>query len=128
MDQASSEFKSKGGLRRIVKAFRYSIDGFVTAWRHEHAFRQELVVAVPAAIVALVLPVSSFQKLALIAVLGLVLLVELINAAIEAVVDRVSLERHPLSKAAKDLGSAAVALAITMAAATWSVVLYNRFF
>jgi diacylglycerol kinase (ATP) len=54
--------------------------------------------------------------------------VELINAAIEAVVDRISLERHPLSKAAKDLGSAAVALAITLAAATWAVVLYNRFF
>ena len=84
--------------------------------------------ALPAALVALFLPVSSFQKLALIAVLGLVLLVELINAAVEAVVDRVSLERHPLSKAAKDLGSAAVALAITMAAATWAVVLYNRFF
>lgn len=128
MDQPSSEFKSKGGLARIAGAFRYSIEGFKTAWRHEHAFRQELMVAVPAAIVALFLPVSAFQKLALIAVLGLVLLVELINAAIEAVVDRVSLERHPLSKAAKDLGSAAVALAIAMAAATWAVVLYNRFF
>ena len=50
MDQASSEFKSKGGLKRIVNAFRYSIDGFLTAWRHEHAFRQELMVAGPAAI------------------------------------------------------------------------------
>jgi len=128
MDQASSEFKSKGGIKRIVNAFRYSVDGFRTAWRHEHAFRQELMVAVPATIVALLLPVSAFQKLALIVVLGLVLLVELINAAIEAVVDRVSLERHPLSKAAKDLGSAAVALAILMAAATWAVVLYNRFY
>jgi diacylglycerol kinase (ATP) len=128
MDQPSSEFKSKGGLARIVGAFRYSIAGFSTAWRHEHAFRQELMVAVPATILALVLKISAFQKLALIAVLGLVLLVELLNAAIEAVVDRVSLERHPLSKAAKDLGSAAVALAITMAAATWAVVLYNRFF
>jgi diacylglycerol kinase (ATP) len=128
MDQASSEFKSKGGLKRIASAFRYSIDGFLHAWRHEHAFRQELMVALPAAIVALVLKISAFQKLALIAVLGLVLLVELINAAIEAVVDRVSLERHPLSKAAKDLGSAAVALAIAMAASTWAVVLYNRFF
>jgi diacylglycerol kinase (ATP) len=87
-----------------------------------------VMVAVPAAVVALLLKISAFQKLALIAVLGLVLLVELINAAIEAVVDRVSLERHPLSKAAKDLGSAAVALAITMAGATWAVVLYNRFF
>jgi len=128
MDQASNEFKSKGGIKRIVNAFRYSVDGFRTAWRHEHAFRQELMVAAPATIVALLLPVSSFQKLALIVVLGLVLLVELINAAIEAVVDRVSLERHPLSKAAKDLGSAAVALAIMMAAATWAVVLYNRFY
>jgi diacylglycerol kinase (ATP) len=86
------------------------------------------MVAVPATVVALLLPISAFQKLALIAVLGLVLLVELLNAAIEAVVDRVSLERHPLSKAAKDLGSAAVALALTMAGATWAVVLYNRFF
>jgi len=128
MDQPSSEFKSKGGLARIAGAFRYSIEGFKTAWRHEHAFRQELMVAVPAAILALLLKISAFQKLALIAVLGLVLLVELINASIEAVVDRVSLERHPLSKAAKDLGSAAVALAITMAGATWAVVLYNRFF
>jgi diacylglycerol kinase (ATP) len=128
MDQPSSEFKSKGGLARIAAACRYSIEGFKTAWRYEHAFRQELLVAVPATIVALVLKISAFQKLALIAVLGLVLLVELLNAAIEAVVDRVSLERHPLSKAAKDLGSAAVALAIAMAGATWAVVLYNRFF
>jgi len=128
MDQPSSEFKSKSGLKRIVSACRYSMDGFQHAWRHEHAFRQELMVAVPAAIVALLLKISAFQKLALIAVLGLVLLVELINASIEAVVDRVSLERHPLSKAAKDLGSAAVALAVAMAAATWAVVLYNRFF
>ena len=128
MDQPSSEFKSKGGFKRIVAAFRYSMDGFKAAFLHEHAFRQELMVAVPAAIVALALKVSAFEKLVLILVLGLVLLVELLNAAIEAVVDRVSLERHPLSKAAKDLGSAAVALAITMAAATWAVVLYNRFF
>jgi diacylglycerol kinase (ATP) len=128
MDQPSSEFKSKGGLGRIVSAFRYSIEGFKTAWRYEHAFRQELMVAVPAALLALFLKISAFEKLVLIAMLGLVLLVELINAAIEAVVDRISLERHPLSKAAKDLGSAAVALAITMAAAAWAVILYNRFF
>jgi diacylglycerol kinase (ATP) len=127
MDQ-SSEFKSKGGLGRIVAACRYSMDGFRHAWRHEHAFRQELMVAVPAALLALFLKISAFEKLVLIAMLGLVLLVELINAALEAVVDRISLERHPLSKAAKDLGSAAVALAITMAGATWAVILYNRFF
>lgn len=128
MEQPSSEFKSKGGIGRIAAAFRYSIAGFQTAWRHEHAFRQELMVFVPATVLALLLKISAFQKLALIAAMGLVLLVELLNAAIEAVVDRVSLERHPLSKAAKDLGSAAVALAVTMAVATWAVVLYNRFF
>lgn len=128
MEQPSSEFKSKGGLSRIAGAMRYSFEGFQSAWKNEHAFRQEVMVAVPAAIVALLLKISAFEKLALIVVLGLVLLVELINAAIEAVVDRVSLERHPLSKAAKDLGSAAVALAIAIAASTWAVVLYNRFF
>lgn len=127
MEQAGSEFKSKGGLRRIVGAIGYSLDGFGHAWRHEHAFRQELKVAVPAAVVALALRISAFEKLALIVVLALVLLVELINASIEAVVDRVSLERHPLSKAAKDLGSAAVATAVLIAVATWAVVLYNRF-
>jgi diacylglycerol kinase (ATP) len=128
MDQPSSEFKSKGGLGRIVAAVGYSIDGFKAALLNEHAFRQELMVAVPAAIVALVLHISAFEKLVLILVWGLVLLVELLNASIEAVVDRVSLERHPLSKTAKDLGSAAVALAITMAVATWAVVLYNHFY
>jgi len=128
MDQPVSEFKSKSGLRRIFAAFSYSMDGLRSAWRHEHAFRQELMLFVPAAVVALLLPVSAFQKLALIGVSVLVLIVELINSAIEAVVDRISLERHPLSKNAKDFGSAAVLLATLLAGATWAVVLWNRFF
>ncbi len=127
MSQPVSEFKSKSGLKRIVAACSYSLDGLRTAWRHEYAFRQELILFCVAALVALVLPVSAFQKLALIAVLVLVLIVELINSAIEAVVDRISLERHPLSKNAKDLGSAAVLLACLLAMATWGVVLFNRF-
>jgi diacylglycerol kinase (ATP) len=128
MEQPVSEFKSKSGLKRIFSAFFYSIDGFKAAWRNEHAFRQELMLAVPAAVVALLLPISAFQKLALIGVLVLVLIVELINSAIEAVVDRISLERHPLSKNAKDFGSAAVMLACLLAGATWAVVLFNRFY
>jgi diacylglycerol kinase (ATP) len=128
MEQPVSEFKSKSGLKRIFSAFFYSIDGFKAAWRNEHAFRQELMLAVPAAVVALLLPISAFQKLALIGVLLLVLIVELINSAIEAVVDRISLERHPLSKNAKDFGSAAVMLACLLAGATWAVVLFNRFY
>ncbi|SHN40647.1 diacylglycerol kinase (ATP) [Duganella sacchari] len=122
-----SEFKSKSGLKRIYQAFWYSLDGFRSAWRHEHAFRQEVSVFVVGAIIALILRISAFEKLVLIGVLLLILIVELINSSIEAVVDRVSLERHPLSKNAKDFGSAAVLLTCLLAIATWAVVLYNRF-
>ena len=123
-----SEFKSKSGLKRIFSAFFYSVDGLKAAWKHEHAFRQELGLFVAGTLVALVLKVSAFEKLVLIAVLVLVLIVELINSAVEAVVDRISLERHPLSKNAKDFGSAAVLLACLLAVATWAVVLFNRFY
>ena len=127
MEQPVSEFKSKSGIKRIFSALLYSFDGLKTAWRHEHAFRQELMLFAAGAVVALLLPVSAFQKLVLVAPLVLMLIVELINSAIEAVVDRISLERHPLSKNAKDLGSAAVLLAGLLAALTWTVVLVQRF-
>ena len=123
-----SEFKSKSGFKRIYSALWYSIDGFKSAWKHEHAFRQEMAVFVVGAIIALALKISAFEKLVLIGTLTLILIVELINSSIEAVVDRVSLERHPLSKNAKDFGSAAVLLTFLLAAASWAVVLYNRFF
>ncbi|WP_020655044.1 diacylglycerol kinase [Massilia niastensis] len=128
MEQPISEFKTKRGLDRIISACRNTWDGFAWAWRSEAAFRQEICVMAVAVVVALALPLSGFQKLALIAVLVQVLVVELINSAIEAVVDRISLERHPLSKVAKDMGSGAVALTLLIAVATWAVVLYNRFF
>ncbi len=128
MEQPVSEFKSKSGLKRILAACGYSMEGFKSAWQHEHAFRQELVLVVAGTIAAFVLPISAFQRLALIGVLVLVLIVELINSALEAVVDRVSLERHPLSKNAKDFGSAAVFLACGLAGATWAVVLFSRFY
>ncbi|MDP9108546.1 MAG: diacylglycerol kinase [Pseudomonadota bacterium] len=98
------------------------MEGFRAAWRGEHAFRQELAVVVVATIVALMLPVPALQRLMLIGVFVLVLIVELLNSAIEAVVDRVSLERNPLSKNAKDFGSAAVFLTFSLAAATWGVI------
>jgi diacylglycerol kinase (ATP) len=120
--QSLSEFKSKSGFKRIFTAFFYSIDGFRAAWRHEHAFRQELMIAVPGVVIALLLPVSGLEKLLLIGVLLLVLVIELLNSAIEAVVDRVSLDRNPLSKNAKDLGSAAVMLAFAFALITWGVI------
>ena len=127
MEEPVSEFKSKSGFRRIVNASNYSIQGLMTAWRIEHAFRQEVLVFALGIIFAFVLPISGYQRLALIGVLLLVLIVELINSAIEAIVDRISLERHPLSKNAKDFGSAAVGLTVLLAAITWVTVLYNRF-
>ncbi|MDB5745400.1 MAG: DeoR family transcriptional regulator [Massilia sp.] len=127
MEQPISEFKSKAGFRRILNASNYAIQGLATAWRIEHSFRQEVLVFALGVIFAFVLPVSGFQKLLLIGVMLLVLIVELINSAIEAVVDRISLERHPLSKNAKDFGGAAVGLTILLAAITWGTVLYSRF-
>ena len=126
--QTVSQFKSKSGLKRVFSAFFYSIDGLRTAWKHEHAFRQEVMVAVPGVVIALLLPVSRYEKLALIGVLMMVLVVELLNSAIEAVVDRVSLDRHSLSKNAKDLGSAAVMLTFLLALVTWAVILAPLFF
>ncbi len=128
MVQPVSEFKSKNSFKRIFSAFGYSMNGFKAAWRNEAAFRQEMLVVVIGTVTALSMKISAFEKLMLVAVLVFVLVVELINSAIEAVVDRISLEQHPLSKNAKDLGSAAVALAIGIAAAAWGVVLFNRFY
>ena len=122
-----SEFKSKSGVKRIYAAFFYSMQGFRTAWKTEHAFRQEIMLVLPAVVIALSLPVSSLKKLALIGVMIFLLIVELINSAIEAVVDRVSFEHHPLSKNAKDFGSAAVFLACVLAALTWAVVVLPLF-
>jgi diacylglycerol kinase (ATP) len=128
MEHQISEFKTKRGIARILAACHNTRDGLAWAWRSEAAFRQEVVLIACASVVALLLPVSGFQKLVLIGVLILVLIVEIINSAIEAVVDRISLDRHPLSKVAKDMGSAAVALALLLAFLTWAVVLYSRFF
>ena len=122
--QSGSEFKSKGGISRIFSAFFYSVDGFKSAWRNEHAFRQELILVIVGVVVALLLPVTARDKLALIGVLVLVLVVELLNSAIEAIVDRVSLDVHPLSKNAKDFGSAAVLLTLILAGAVWAVILW----
>lgn len=117
-----SEFKSVSGAKRIISALGYSIEGLKAAWRGEHAFRQESLMMVVATVIALLLPVPALQKLLLIGVFVLVLVVELLNSAIEAVVDRVSLERNPLSKNAKDFGSAAVLLTVLLALATWMII------
>ena len=126
--QPVSQFKSKSGWRRIISAFRYSMEGLRTAWRIEHAFRQEALLFAVAVVFAFLLPVMAWERLVLIGVFVLVLIVELLNSAIEAVVDRVSLERNPLSRNAKDFGSAAVLLTLLLAGATWAVILWPYFF
>ena len=117
-------FKSRAGLARIVAATRHSVEGLRAAWRDEAAFRQELALCAVLVPIALWLPVSRLEALALVGVLALLLIVELLNSAVEAAVDRVGAERHPLSKRAKDLGSAAVMIALLLAAATWAAVLW----
>ena len=120
--QPISQFKSKSGVKRIFSAVLYSIDGLRAAWKLEHAFRQELFLVVPGVVCAFFLPVSVLEKIILIGVLVMVLIVELINSAIEAVVDRVSLDANPLSKNAKDFGSAAVLLSLLLAAISWLLI------
>ncbi len=118
-----SQFKSRGGLARIWRAVGYSRAGFLAAFRHEAAFRQELAVGLPLVLAAWWLAATPLEALALVAVIVLVWIVELLNSAIEALADRVSEEPHPLLGRAKDLGSAAVMLSITLAVFTWAVVL-----
>jgi diacylglycerol kinase (ATP) len=121
-DQKKSEFKSTGGVTRIVAATRYSMQGLAHALKHEAAFRQELLLLVPLIAVLPFAKLTVLENLFLIALGVAVLVVEILNSAIEAVVDRVSLERHPLAGRAKDLGSAAVFLAITVFMASWLVL------
>ncbi|WP_269458624.1 diacylglycerol kinase [Sterolibacterium denitrificans] len=114
-----------GGLRRIWRAGVYSRDGLIAAFRHEAAFRQELLLIIPLLPLALWLPASGPGKALMLASLLLVLIVELLNSAIEAVVDRISTERHPLAKRAKDLGSAAVLIALLNVPVVWLLVLFG---
>ena len=121
-----SPHKGKTGLRRLINATRYSLDGFAAAIRHEDAFRQELVLFVLSAPLGLWLGANGVERALLVGSLFLVLIVELLNSAIEAAVDRISLDHHPLAKRAKDIGSAAVMLSLAAAAATWLLVLLGR--
>ncbi len=113
------------GLRRLVNAMSYSLSGLLLAWQDEAAFRQEVILAIVLVPVAFMVPVGVTQRVLLVASVMLVLVVEMINSAIEATVDRVSLDIHPLAKKAKDMGSAAVLLALTNAILTWTMILWS---
>ena len=112
-------------MRRIWNALHNSLDGFAAAFRHELAFRQEVFLASVLIPIALILPASGPGKAIMVVAVLLVLVVELLNSAIEAVVDRVSLEIHPLAKRAKDYGSTAVFLSLVNVPAVWLLVLFG---
>jgi diacylglycerol kinase (ATP) len=120
-----SPFKGKTGLQRVWYALHYSLAGLRAAFTCEDAFRQEALLAALLIPASFFLPVSGVGRALMIASVLLVLIVELLNSAIEAAVDRVSLDRHHLSKRAKDIGSAAVLLALINVVLVWGCVLFG---
>jgi len=124
----SSPFKSKGGIGRLRNAVRYSVQGFRAAIREEAAFRQELLLILILLPVAFWIGQTPLQIVLLVVSLVCVLVVELLNSAIEAVADAISLETNPLLGRAKDLGSAAVMLSLMLAAGIWGFLLINHWF
>ena len=122
-----SPFKGKTGLRRLLNATRYSAEGLGAAFRHEDAFRQEVIAAALLLPLALWLGNSGVERALMVFSLLLVLIVELLNSAVEATVDRISLENHALAKRAKDIGSAAVMVSLLNLLLVWTLVLSARF-
>lgn len=121
-----SPFKGKTGIRRLINAFGYSMAGLKAAYQNEDAFRQEVWLAVILIPLAWVLAPEALGRALMIGSVLLVMVVELLNSAIEATVDRISLENHQLAKRAKDIGSAAVFVSLVNLAMIWGVVLLGR--
>ncbi len=121
-----SPFKGKTGLRRVLNAAGYSADGLRAAFRHEDAFRQELLLSCVLIPLGIWLGNTGIERALMTFSVLLVLMFELVNSAIEATVDRISLENHLLAKRAKDIGSAAVMIALANVALVWALVLADR--
>ncbi|MGD9161360.1 MAG: diacylglycerol kinase [Desulfobacteraceae bacterium] len=115
------------GLKRLVNAFFYSVAGFKAAWKNEEAFRQEILVGIVMIPAGFLLGTTGTQRAILILSYLIIPLVELLNTAVEATVDRVGMEKHELSGRAKDLGSASVFLSICIAAIVWVFIACERF-
>jgi diacylglycerol kinase (ATP) len=120
-----SPYKGTSGLQRILNATGYSLAGFKAAFQNEAAFRQIILINLLLIPLSFFMPVSRVEQVLMIVVCLLAIIVELINSAIEAVVDRVSIEQHPLSKNAKDMGSAAQFVALAIIALTWGACLIS---
>ena len=120
-----SPFKGKTGLRRLFNALGYSVEVFKAAFKHEDAFRQEVFLAIVLIPLAIYLGNNPVERALMIASVLLVLIVELLNSAIEAAVDHTSTDHHALAKRAKDIGSAAVLLALSIVLIVWGFILFN---
>lgn len=122
-NEGESPYKGKTGLRRLLNAAGYSFSGLAAAARHEDAFRQELILSAVMVPLGLWLGQGGVERAMLVGSVLLVLVVELLNSAVEATVDRVSLDDHSLAKRAKDIGSAAVMLTLVNVAVIWFLIL-----
>ena len=120
-----SPYKNKTGLTRILSAFKNSTDGLKNTFKNEEAFKQELILTIILTPLAIYIGENHIERIFLITSLILILLVELINTAIEVVVDRVSHEKNDLSKLAKDIGSAAVLIAFLNCFIVWFFILFS---
>jgi diacylglycerol kinase (ATP) len=116
------------GFRRLYNAFFFSLQGFRACFRTEEAFRQEVLISLILIPLALWLGRNALEDILLVGSILLVLIVELLNTAVERAIDRISFERHELSKEAKDMGSAAVLLMLFLAGFTWATILLPRIF
>lgn len=121
---SAAEFKGKKGFVRLWNALGYSRDGLAAAWKNEAAFREEVLLAVVAIPLALFLGKTGVDRSILIGSIILILIVEILNSAIEAVVDKASPEKHELAKRAKDMGSAAVLFSLINACIVWACILW----
>ena len=118
----SLQSHKRGGMRRLVDALSHQRAGFMHAWQHDPAIRQVSLAVTLAVLGSAFVPVSNVEHVLLAVTTGQVLIMEVVNSAIEATVDRISEERHPLAKHAKDLASLAVGLSVVLAGSCWLVI------
>ena len=118
-----SPYKGKTGIKRLANAFAYSVAGTLAAFKHEDAFRQEVILSLVLIPLAIYLGQTAIEQALMITSILLIIIVELLNSSLEATVDRISVKRHKLSKRAKDIGSAAVFFSLINAAVIWFLIL-----
>lgn len=121
---SAADFKGKKGLTRLINALGYSRDGLRAAWQNEAAFREEILLATIAIPLALLLAKTGVDRALMMGSIILILIVEILNSAVEAVVDKASPEKNDLAKRAKDMGSAAVLLSLLNAVVVWACILW----